>query len=342
MNRSIIFIFLAWFWAVSLSMAQKTIHDFTVTDAHGKVHKLYNDYLSKDAVVVIKFFFTTCPPCIANAPLWQQKYVEYGSGTKKVEFFSVSILSSDNNAAVASFESQYGQTMKGVGNDGSASQVTGPFRDGTYGSWWGTPSFAVIAPDKSFKYPVFFNEIDAAINEAKSKTSVVTIPPTTVQLNLQNNNVNIPDGHVKFYIKPKNATTPKVEILKNNSGTYSFSYPSASYPEMADPEIIMESVGPAYTSALTAFDIVTIQKHILGITELDAEYKKRAADVNSDGKITAFDLVTIRKIILGLIEEFPNNTPSYRSIPEKLSLTPNPGNVIPLDFAVYKMGNAAN
>ena len=193
--------------------SQKTMHDFTVTDTHGKSHNLYNDYLSKEGVVVIKFFFTSCPPCIANAPLWQQKYVELGSGTKKIEFFSVSTLTSDNNAGVAAFESQYNQTMKGVGNDGNAKQVTDPFRNGTYGSWWGTPSFVVIAPDKSFKYPVFFNELDAAITEAKSKTSVVTIPPTTVTLNLPSTNVDIPQGHVKFFIKPKNASTPKIVFI---------------------------------------------------------------------------------------------------------------------------------
>ena len=319
--------------------SQKTMHDFTVTHTHGKPHNLYKDYLTKDAVVVIKFFFTSCPPCIANAPLWQQKYVELGSGTKKIEFFSVSTLTSDNNAGVAAFESQYNQTMKGVGNDGNAKQVTDPFRNGTYGSWWGTPSFVVIAPDKSFKYPVFFNELDAAITEAKSKTSVVTIPPTTVTLNLPSTNVDIPQGHVKFFIKPKNASTPKIEILKNNAGKYSFAYPSAEYPEMAEPEVIMESFGPAYTNAITAFDLVTIQKHILGITEMSDAYRLIAADVTSDGKITAFDLVTIRKLILGLIETLPNNAPSYKSIPEKLSLIPKPGNEVPLEFTVFKMGN---
>lgn len=339
MISKIIVLFIIVFLNSFILISQKTIHDFTVTDTHGKTHNLYNDYLKNDAVVVIKFFFTTCPPCIANAPAWQQKYVELGSGSKKVEFFSVSILTSDNNAGVAAFETKYSQTMKGVGNDGNASQVTGPFRDGSYGSWWGTPSFAVIAPDKSFKYPVFFNDLDAAINEAKSKTSVVTIPPTTVSLQLQTNNVDIPQGHVKFYIKPKNASTPKIEITKNNSGKYSFEYPSTQFPEMADPEVIMESTGPAYTNIITAADLVAIQKHILDITTLSPAYRVTAADVNNDGKITASDLVVIRKLILGLIEVFPNNLPSYKSIPEKISIVPKPGSEVPLDFLVFKMGN---
>ena len=68
-------------------------------------------------------------------------------------------------------------------------------------------------------------------------------------------------------------------------------------------------------------------------------YRLIAADVTSDGKITAFDLVTIRKLILGLIETLPNNAPSYKSIPEKLSLIPKPGNEVPLEFTVFKMGN---
>lgn len=339
MKVSLIFSIIFTVVFLSKAVGQKSIHDFTVTDTHGKTHNLYNDYLSKDAVVVIKFFFTSCPPCIANAPLWQQKYVELGSGTKKVEFFSASILTSDSNAGVAAFESLYNQTMKGVGNDGNASLITGPFRDGSYGSWWGTPSFVVIAPDKSFTYPVFFNDLDDAINQAKTKTSVVTIPPTTVSLNLQSNNFEIPQGHVKLFLKPKNAATPKIEITKNNEGKYAFSYPSTTYPEMTEPEIIMESNALAYTNALTAFDIVTIQKHILGITELSPSYKLLAADVNSDGKITAFDLVTLRKIILGVSETFPNNTPSYKSIPEKLSFSPTPGTQVPLEFTIVKIGN---
>lgn len=316
--------------------AQQTIPDFTVTDVDGQIHRLYADYLDQDKVVVIKFFFTTCPPCIANAPSWQQEYVEWGAGSQGVEFFNMTTLSSDNNPAVINFENAYGQTMKGISSSGGSLNVVNPFKSGTYGAWYGTPSFVVIAPDRTLQYPVFFNELDAAIETAKGNTSV---PPTTVNLVLPADFNTIPEGHVKFYVSPANQNSPKIEILKNNQGLLSFSYPSAQYPEMTNPEVYMESFGPAYTTRVSASDILAIQKHILQLTLLNSPEKLLAADVNSDNKITANDMLNIRKVILGLSTGFPNSTPSYKAIPERKSFSPSPGNTVSLDFSVVKMGN---
>jgi peroxiredoxin len=316
--------------------AQQTIPDFTVTDVDGQVHRLYADYLDQNKVVAIKFFFTTCPPCISNAPSWQQKYVQWGSGSQGVEFFNFTTISSDNNAAVINFENAHGQTMKGISSTGGSLNVVNPFKSGTYGSWYGTPSFVVIAPDRTIQYPVFFNELDAAIQEAQGNT---TIPPTTVNLVLPPDFNTIPEGHVKFFIVPANQSTSKVEISKNNQGIYSFSYPSAQYPEMNNPEIFMESFGPAYTTKVSASDVLAIQKHILQLSALDSPAKLLAADVNTDNKITANDMLNIRKVILGISAGFPNNTPSYKSIPERRTFSANPGNTVNLDFTIVKMGN---
>ena len=56
--------------------------DFTITDYKNKVHNLYADYLDKDKVVVIKFFFVDCPPCNTLAPYVQTAYNRWGGGTK--------------------------------------------------------------------------------------------------------------------------------------------------------------------------------------------------------------------------------------------------------------------
>ncbi len=316
--------------------AQQTIADFTVTDVDGQVHRLYADYLDQNKVVVIKFFFTTCPPCIANAPSWQQKYTEWGAGSQGVEFFNMTTLSSDNNAAVINFENAQGQTMKGISSSGGSLNVVNPFKSGTYGPWYGTPSFVVIAPDRSLQYPVFFNELNAAIEAAQGNTS---IPPTTVNLVLPTDFNTIPEGHVKFYVSPSNQSTPKIEIVKNTQGLFNFSYPSAQYPEMSNPEIYMESFGPAYTSKVSASDVLAIQKHILQLTLLNSPEKLLGADVNSDNKITANDMLNIRKVILGLSSGFPNNTPSYKALPARKSFSPNPGNTVNVEFSVVKIGN---
>lgn len=329
-----IFIFSVFFSPFAYS--QTTMHDFNVTDVHGQRHQLYNDYLNQGKVVVIKFFFTSCPPCIANAPLWQQKYVQHGSGTQGVEFFSVTTITSDYDPTVQGFEAIYNQTMKGISQDGGAQTIATPFKNGTYGSWWGTPSFAVIAPDRSLVYGVQFNQLDAAIATAKTKVGIV---PATINLQINTFGPDIPNDHVKFFISPKGSNTPKIEIKKNTQGDYSFNYPSALVPEMTDPEITMESFGPANTNLVSAADLIAIQKHILGLSTFDAAYKIIAADVNSDSKVTASDLVNIKKVILGLTTEFPNNTPSYKAIPEKISFQASAGQTISPEFIVVKMGN---
>lgn len=331
--KSVVVIFLL---SYNLVLSQTTMHDFTVTDSHGQIHRLYADYLDQDKVVVIKFFFTTCPPCIANAPHWQQKYIQWGAGNQNVEFFSATVLISDNDTKVNTFENTYQQTMKAISNDGNAPSVVDPFRSGLYGSWWGTPSFAVIAPNKTLQYPVFFEDLDNAINLAKNQSGPAV---TTVNIQLETDNVNIPDGHIKLFMKPKNALTPKIEVVKTITGAYSITYPSVNFPEMIEPEIVMESFAPAYSTKLTAADVVAIQKHILGLQTLGSSNKILAADVNNDGKLTATDLLNIKKVILGLISSFPNNTPSYKAIPTSQTVLVNPGNAVSVNFIIVKTGN---
>lgn len=264
--------------------------------------------------------------------------MEFGSGAKDVEFFSMTTLLSDSDAKVTSFENTYFQTMKGISQDGGASAVVDQFKIGKFGSWWGTPSFAVIAPDKTINYPIFFTQLDDAIN--KAKTSVTTAKPMVINLNVSKSaDLNIGDGHVRFFIKSENTTTPKYEIIKNSDGQYTFSYPSANFPEIPNPEVVMESFASAYTSNVSALDVVYIQRHILGLTELTQPEKLLAADVNSDGKITVHDLLATRKVILGIIYDFPNNTPSYKAIPATIPIALNPGAVLPVNFTIVKMGN---
>jgi len=60
---------------------------------------------------------------------------------------------------------------------------------------------------------------------------------------------------------------------------------------------------------VSTLDLVLIQRHMLGMTELDSPYKLIAADVNGNESISAADLLQLRKMILGLYADssFPNN-----------------------------------
>ncbi len=67
-------------------------------------------------------------------------------------------------------------------------------------------------------------------------------------------------------------------------------------------------------NGVSTLDLVMIQRHILGLSELDSPYKLIAADVNGNDKISASDLLMMRKVILGISNDFGDNT-SWRFIP---------------------------
>lgn len=335
-------IFLLTFLSISTFQSingQMTMHNFTVTDSEGNTHNLYTSYLDQGKTVVIKFFFTTCPPCIAISPQWQAKYVAWGSGNYDVEFFDATTITSDNNAKVNAFKNNYGLTMKGISHEGNAPAIVDPFKSGTYGPWYGTPTFAVISPDRTLNYPLFINDLDEAIAATGAQMPGGNAPdPTTVQLNILSHNLSIPNGHVKFYLKPSNASTPKIEIIKNNQNQYIFEYPSINFPQMDEAVVVMESNAPGYTNAITALDALDVQKHILGLKPLTSNHQLAGADVNSDTKVTAFDVLQIKKIVLGLITQFPN-TPSYKCLTCSQIISPDPGNTVTLNIEVVKTGN---
>ena len=68
-----------------------------------------------------------------------------------------------------------------------------------------------------------------------------------------------------------------------------------------------------YGNGISTYDIVLLNKHILGLRPLDSPYKLIAGDINNSGGITAFDMVLLRQVILGIRTEFPNNK-SWRFI----------------------------
>lgn len=83
-------------------------------------------------------------------------------------------------------------------------------------------------------------------------------------------------------------------------------------------------------NGVSTLDIVLIQKHILGIQQLDSEYKVIAADANNSGSVSAIDLIEIRKVILGINQEYPNNQESWRFVDATQSWS-NPMNPFPYD-----------
>ena len=60
-------------------------------------------------------------------------------------------------------------------------------------------------------------------------------------------------------------------------------------------------------NGVSTLDLVLIQRHILGLKDLDSPYKLVAADINNDKNVKASDLTELRKLILGIDSEFEHN-----------------------------------
>jgi hypothetical protein len=67
-------------------------------------------------------------------------------------------------------------------------------------------------------------------------------------------------------------------------------------------------------NGVSTLDLVMVQRHILGLQELDSPYKLIAADANGNDKLTSADLLLMRKVILGINTTFSDNT-SWRFLP---------------------------
>ncbi|HRI01248.1 MAG TPA: T9SS type A sorting domain-containing protein [Saprospiraceae bacterium] len=92
-------------------------------------------------------------------------------------------------------------------------------------------------------------------------------------------------------------------------GKYTFqSIPSSAYYLKAS------KLDDDASNGVTTYDIVQIQKHILGIKEFNNPYQLIAADVNSSLSVTARDIADIRRIILGVSNQF-NGVPVWQFIP---------------------------
>ena len=107
-------------------------------------------------------------------------------------------------------------------------------------------------------------------------------------------------------------------------------------------------------NGITTFDLILINKHILGIAPFSSSYQHIAADVNKSGTITAFDLVQLRKLILNLIPNFPNNdswrfvdskyefktaTPAKEGFPERIEIDEVALNQMEFNFIGIKIGD---
>ncbi len=137
----------------------------------------------------------------------------------------------------------------------------------------------------------------------------------------------VEDANVKLAGIGPNGQAISLNDLTDNLGTYMF--PSGTVPVGSNFSIApLKDDNPL--NGVSTFDLVQINKHILGIQPLNSPYKMIAADANHSNSITTFDVVEIRKLILGIYSSFPNNT-SWRFV-NKDFVFPDPKNPFTVQF----------
>ena len=112
----------------------------------------------------------------------------------------------------------------------------------------------------------------------------------------------------------------------NLNGAYSFVGVPRGKSVLVEPELDKNPL-----NGVSTFDLLLIQKHILGIQALNSPYKMIAADVNNSKSISTADLIQLRKLILNLNSNFPNNT-SWRFVHAAFKF-PKPENPWATQFA---------
>ncbi|NNF35901.1 MAG: redoxin domain-containing protein [Saprospiraceae bacterium] len=315
--------------------------EFEVTDTDGNTQNLYQDYLNDGKTVVIKLFFVACPPCNSIAKDFQAKYVEWGEGQHDVQFMEVTTSSGDNNADVIGYKNKHGITFPSISQDGGAGDVSGQYKSGFFGTYWGTPSFAIIAPDGSTDYgPGSLSSLDDAIAATGAQKPGEEVQNTIVNLNLSWTKDQPGDINDLEVMLQSADGGPQYDIMTISEGTLSFEYPSDLIPELIDPILTIEYNGSSdVTRGVSASDITVLRKHVLDLDPFQSDEKLMASDVNGDGKVSSIDIITLRKVILGFDLLFPNSVKSYTPDQNNIPVMQDPGAEIDINVKMIKMGD---
>lgn len=292
---------------ISTAVCSQQAANFVVTDVHGVTHDLYADHLDQGKTVMIELFFTTCPPCISIASFAESLYQEWGAGQGDVEFIKITTQSFDNDAKILDFDDQYGVTFPGVSVEGGAMDAIVQFTDGTFGPFYGTPVFIVIAPDGTVTYDISFNNLGDVI-ESTGAVGLETIPPAMIDVKMNGilgNTISIP-SIAKVWLKSYSNPNIAYDLGNITNNSFTFEYPIPTLGNISNPYIEVESIATP-GAGLSALDLAVLQKHVLDVQLITNQYKLAAADINKSGSVSALDIIELVKVTLGVQTGFNNN-----------------------------------
>lgn len=318
--------------------------DFTIEDTNGEVHNLYSDYLDQGKTVVLKLFFVGCPPCTNIAPEFQELYETWGAGQNDVEFFELTTQSSNVNDQIAVYLGELGVTVPASGIDGGGYDASEPYRQGEFGSYWGTPSFAVINPAREVVYFKSNSNLeavhDAILSTGAVGPGIITEPdpiPTSFTFDFTDQ-WNDPVDNVSVFIEDLNNGT---SYPINVSDTLKIISLEDNYPGIENPKFRFEKIGDP-SIGVSGLDLITIRKHILGIDLITNEDILSAGDANGDANVSGVDMITFQKIILNITNQFPNNLPVWTFKQNNINTGFQMGMHNHISVEMIKRGNVRN
>jgi hypothetical protein len=130
---------------------------------------------------------------------------------------------------------------------------------------------------------------------------------------------NVTTGEISGIITTDNTepvTGVKIEVsgsaqlnqTSSTNGTFNF-----TQLQLGNDFTVAAQLDKDHLNGVTTFDLVLLQKHILGAQTITNPYRLIAADVNNSKTISTLDLIQIRKLILNIDQRF-NNVTSWRFV----------------------------
>lgn len=166
------------------------------------------------------------------------------------------------------------------------------------------------------------------------------------------------DGHVSTVYNDM-LDDVRVDLLGTENMYEMTAEGSYAFPEMPSGGnyLVDPTKNDDVNNGVSTLDLVLIQRHVIGLQDLDSPYKMIAADINNDQDVSSADIVELRKVILGVKDEFQNNEswsfldasftfpdasdPWVSNLPQDYEIE-NLSSDMTIDFTAVKIGDVNN
>ena len=116
-------------------------------------------------------------------------------------------------------------------------------------------------------------------------------------------NKGVPVPGVTMSIGENNLFNPSQETQTEINGSYHF-----DAVEKGNPYYLRGQKNDDLLQGVNTFDLLSIQKHLLGIQPFISLPQFVAADINHNDIVNVMDILELRKVLLGINSAFPNNS----------------------------------